>query len=420
MLLFVNRCGRIKSSSLLYYKKFSTLKIILNFLFLKQFTSTKGERVFKFNLHFFEQKIYTKRAFVYKNNQFLTEMLNLKITEELECFRKILISNKEKLKLYSDITYVEITNYNEKAQATQNVFSSLTTIFQSLSIFENVKTYDYQTTQELFDLFNRYDWFWGGISKDDDDLELIVDDECYIMKFYPSGIEYGINDTDLLAELIEFNEEIDTLFDGYITFTDDLLRVKNLYQLFIDEYLHKEKKFLDHKALAEVFTKFITDIKKKNKVFESGDSRFTHTVLSIDDDSFLAETYNFKSLGAFLYHDLFLGIKNNHIPKKCDHCGKYYLLEAGKYTDYCDAPLDSDNEKTCRDVGSRRRYDDKCKTDPIWLTYNRAYKAHYARYMKKKMTVGEFEKWSSYAVLLRDKAEREEISFEEYEVEIKR
>lgn len=34
------------------------------------------------------------------------------------------------------------------------------------------------------------------------------------------------------------------------------------------------------------------------------------------------------------------------------------------------------NSYSSRDVGSKRRYDDKCKNDPIWQTYNRAYKAH--------------------------------------------
>lgn len=57
---------------------------------------------------------------------------------------------------------------------------------------------------------------------------------------------------------------------------------------------------------------------------------------------------------------------------------------------------------------------DKCKTDPVWLTYNRAYKAHYARYMKKKMTTAEFEQWSRYAVELREKALAGELDLEEY------
>lgn len=63
---------------------------------------------------------------------------------------------------------------------------------------------------------------------------------------------------------------------------------------------------------------------------------------------------------------------------------------------------------------SRRRYADKCRNDPVWQTYNRAYKAHYARYMKKKMTVAEFEAWSRYAMELREKASKGEIEYGEY------
>ena len=84
------------------------------------------------------------------------------------------------------------------------------------------------------------------------------------------------------------------------------------------------------------------------------------------------------------------------------------------YFNYCNRPLKNEPDKTCRDVGSRRRYDDKCKNDPVWQTYNRAYKAHYARYLKKKMTVAQFEEWSRFASNLRNAAEKEKISFEDY------
>ena len=82
--------------------------------------------------------------------------------------------------------------------------------------------------------------------------------------------------------------------------------------------------------------------------------------------------------------------------------------------------LPNDPTRTCRDVGSKRRYDDRCKTDPVWQTYNRAYKAHYARYMKKKMTAGEFEAWSRLASELRDRAAEDKIPFGEYCEEIRK
>lgn len=62
----------------------------------------------------------------------------------------------------------------------------------------------------------------------------------------------------------------------------------------------------------------------------------------------------------------------------------------------------------------------KCKNDPIWHTYNRAYKANYARYMKKEMTVAEFEKWSRFASDIRDKALAGKMAFEQYYINIRK
>ena len=104
----------------------------------------------------------------------------------------------------------------------------------------------------------------------------------------------------------------------------------------------------------------------------------------------LCETVFFDSLGAFLYVDFFHGLNRNYLPRKCENCHRWFLLAAGKYSSCCNRPLKNEPGKTCRDVGSRKRYDDKCKNDPIWLAYNRAYKTHYARYLKKKMTTVQF------------------------------
>ncbi len=99
---------------------------------------------------------------------------------------------------------------------------------------------------------------------------------------------------------------------------------------------------------------------------------------------------------------------------------KYIMIRGAWYYTYCDNPLLSEPDKTCRDVGSKRRYDDKCKNNPVWQTYNRAYKAHYARYMKKKMTISQFEEWSRFASEIRDNALVGEIPFEQYYVDIRR
>ncbi len=139
-----------------------------------------------------------------------------------------------------------------------------------------------------------------------------------------------------------------------------------------------------------------------------------------DGRAILCEEIEFKDFQSFLYYDFFYAIKRNFIVNKCKNCGEFFLIRSGKYMSYCDKPLVNDKDKTCRDVGAKRKYDDKCKNDPIWQTYSRAYKAHYARYMKKKMTISEFEKWSRYASDLRDTAIAGKIDFEQYYTDIRK
>ena len=51
----------------------------------------------------------------------------------------------------------------------------------------------------------------------------------------------------------------------------------------------------------------------------------------------------------------------------------------------------------------------------ILLRYNRAYKQHYARFMKKKMSKAEFAEWGEYAIQLRQKAADGELDIDEYQ-----
>ena len=102
------------------------------------------------------------------------------------------------------------------------------------------------------------------------------------------------------------------------------------------------------------------------------------------------------------------------LPYDMQNCGSYFLLDGGKFTQYCANPIKGTNGSTCRSVGARQRYADKCKSDPILGTYEKAYKAHYARVMKKKMTKLEFSKWVPYAQELKQKAYDCELEYEEY------
>ena len=146
----------------------------------------------------------------------------------------------------------------------------------------------------------------------------------------------------------------------------------------------------------------------------------SYEVLRKRKTSELCQHYTFTTLGGYLYIELFKGLESHYLPKKCGYCGKYFLLTAGLFSDYCTKEIEGMDGRTCRDMGHRKKYADKIRSNPYWNAYSKAYKQHYARYLKKKMTQAEFAKWADYALELRNKAENGEIEFEIYEERIRK
>jgi len=59
-----------------------------------------------------------------------------------------------------------------------------------------------------------------------------------------------------LEELQEFNFELDTLFDQYISFIHSYLSVHRIFKPFIDEFLHSKETYLTPAELAKAFDDF--------------------------------------------------------------------------------------------------------------------------------------------------------------------
>jgi len=381
----------------------------------------------EFKAYFWNNDVYINKKKEYSTNEILNDYLNLDTSEIHDLIKNLLIAQRS-IRFEEDANFDFVTEFNDRLYKAQNLLCKVNDIAKSIAPFNNVKSD--LNEQILVDCMNQFSDFFktSEDSKNDFPEENMYgfresgdrNSYCfYITRFVPQGILFSDVDTDLPVIMDKANDAVAQIFDLRKRFLLDILRVKNVYASFLDDYIHVKSKFLNEFETAEAFEKYLTkhrnesDISKK--LIANGRMAVDYTVLKQEDNKpILCETYTFDSLGAFLYLDFFRGLKSSFLPKRCSNCGKYFLLKAGKYSDYCENPLSDDPYKTCRDVGARKKYDDKCKTDPVWLTYNRAYKAHYARYMKKKMTVSEFEKWSTYAVGLREKAANVELQYDEY------
>ena len=391
--------------------------------------------MFTFKAYFWHSDVYINEKYKYAAGEILTAYLNTDSFDRIEgedCSVQ-LKKYKKKLLLSEDMDYVEYLNYNSNVYKATNILENLNDIITKLPPYKDILTLP---IKRLEDILNDYSIFFENGLKNDERENITWDtvseygtgeiDEYgngrfRLHKFKPEEpekiLEYAKNFAD---ELQNFNREVSDFFDAYTSFVESYLAVHRIFAPFIDGFLHRKETFLTDNELAEYFDAFnkthgmnFLDIPCHMNAFRYKSLKDT------SGNTILCEEIHFDDLQSFLYYDFFHGIRHNYILNKCKHCGKYFLIQGGKYFSYCNRPLEDDPSKTCRDVGSRRRYGDKCKNDPIWQTYSRAYKAHYARYMKKKMTISEFEKWSRFASEIRDKTIAGEIPFDEYYTEIR-
>ena len=260
----------------------------------------------------------------------------------------------------------------------------------------------------------------GGMS------QVQIDDSAHFTVIYFPRISSTLTQLsakEAMEKLERLNSEVAALFEEYIFLADDILQAQKAYSVLLEKYIHTKRAFLGGTELADCFAHYIadvmqTDIREKLPLSCCVPSSYS---LYKDHDGIerLCLVCDFERLRDFLYIDFFRGLERSFLPRRCDNCGQYFLLTGGKYSSYCERPLPDDPEKTCRSVGAKKRYGSKCKNDPVWLAYNRAYKTHYARYMKGKMTAPEFECWSRYAVSLREQASDGTLGTEQYERMIK-
>ena len=65
--------------------------------------------------------------------------------------------------------------------------------------------------------------------------------------------------------------------------------------------------------------------------------------------------YAVESLQALLKMDFYKALEAGYIIRKCEYCGRYFLLKNGYKTKYCDNPAPDNPKYTCAQLGYRRK-----------------------------------------------------------------
>lgn len=89
----------------------------------------------------------------------------------------------------------------------------------------------------------------------------------------------------------------------------------------------------------------------------------------------LAKRLNFDSYFSFILTDFFEGLHYGHYPRRCEICGKYFLMQSARRQKYCSygiAPeLYRGNKISCRKYAAVLNRKEKAENDPIAAVYNR-------------------------------------------------
>lgn len=140
---------------------------------------------------------------------------------------------------------------------------------------------------------------------------------------------------------------------------------------------------------------------------------FVSRVDSERNQAVIAEEMTFETLTSFLYMDLYKAMAAGNLPRRCQHCRRWFVSVGAYNTLYCNRPIPELGGKTCRDIGAHEREKENRKgvgKEEYYRIYNRLK----ARKQRGKISVDNWNRKVVSAQALRERYEKREINKEEY------
>lgn len=113
-------------------------------------------------------------------------------------------------------------------------------------------------------MLNSENWLWKLECEDDDPKEMPLDFNYHFTTDQPLD---EIDNVDLMDGILKFDEKLKFFAEEYVVFLEDLLRVKIVYEPFL-EAIHSKSKFLDSEEIADVISKFTKATKDTSYFYE--------------------------------------------------------------------------------------------------------------------------------------------------------
>lgn len=219
----------------------------------------------------------------------------------------------------------------------------------------------------------------------------------------------------------------------YRSILDDLASFNQTIRFFIRYYLSALKK-LDSENYAAALYDYLNDPRASLKLianpiegtgfYSVADPvmlRFIPRPVDDAEDIYqIFEYYEATQLQTLLKMDFYKALSAGHVIRRCEYCGRYFLLTKGYHTKYCDKPNPRYPEFTCAQLGYRQTgLKEAAKDDPMKQALFRCYHRLNKDISRKKLTKEERDRLYALAVDLHFDARQDpNISFEEFDASL--
>ena len=247
----------------------------------------------------------------------------------------------------------------------------------------NIAPEEYREMKALLDDAEKHFEKYNATDKSEDwwcSNEALMTLDTQLMKY---KIFQAIRDPEFLL-LDEVKEK--TGQKAFFETPDNFLSLRQLYEIAMEKYdsiLHDIRacnttihnfiniflshlKKLDSENYAAAWFDFITNPNREKLIYNPvrndgifyADNFFSVRYEPREDAEgrfHIYEEHTSEMLQSLLQTDFMKALTVKHVIRRCDHCGRYFLLKTGHHTKYCDLPAPENSKFTCNQMGYRSR-----------------------------------------------------------------
>jgi hypothetical protein len=151
----------------------------------------------------------------------------------------------------------------------------------------------------------------------------------------------------------------------------------------------------------------LSELKRPQNITDKTVDYLTKAEIQVDT------AYEVTTFADMVYLELYQMILYNISVKKCELCGRYFVLKGEYKGKYCDR-IPRGYKQTCQQIGSTRDYNQRNKKSEPKAEYMRAYKRMHSRIKYGMITKEEFKQWNLKANDMTRLCDSENLSLDEF------